>query len=202
MASRLDAIQRANAAFIEEMYGRFRADPGSVPEDWAVFFAGFELAHPPEGAGPARRAGSSAWSSTTASSGTSRPGSTRWASARPARRCSSRRRFGFGEADLDARGGLGALPAAAGAARCGELLAALRRTYCDTIGVEYMRLADEERRAWLQERMEAVENHPPAGAGRARAASCGSCSRPTASRSSCTRATRGRSASRSRARRR
>src|SRR5512143_2057105 len=46
MASRLDAIQRANADYVDEMYRRFRNDPGSVPEDWAIFFAGFELAGP------------------------------------------------------------------------------------------------------------------------------------------------------------
>ena len=51
MASRLDAIQRASASYIEELYARYRDDPASVPEDWAVFFAGFELAHPPEGEG-------------------------------------------------------------------------------------------------------------------------------------------------------
>lgn len=160
MASRLDAIQRANAAFIDEMYGRFRADPGSVPEDWAVFFAGFELAQPPAGAG--RPAGEvfglvqhhrvfghlAAWLDPL--------------SGRPA--CPpllDPATFGFGEADLGREVDWAPFrPGRRGPLR--ELLAALRRTYCDTIGVEYMRLVEEERLAWLQERMEAVENHPPA----------------------------------------
>src|SRR2546422_5285874 len=44
MPSRLDFIQRANATYIEGLYARYREDPGSVPEDWAIFFAGFDLA--------------------------------------------------------------------------------------------------------------------------------------------------------------
>ena len=35
-----------------------------------------------------------------------------------------------------------------------EILEVLRDTYCGTIGVEYMYIADRERKAWLQERME------------------------------------------------
>src|SRR5205807_9086209 len=39
-----DSILHASAEYIEEQYRRFRADPASVPGDWAAFFAGFELA--------------------------------------------------------------------------------------------------------------------------------------------------------------
>ncbi|MGH7731569.1 MAG: 2-oxoglutarate dehydrogenase E1 subunit family protein, partial [Candidatus Eiseniibacteriota bacterium] len=44
MSSRLDFVQRANAFYIEEQYARYLRDPRSVPEEWALFFAGFELA--------------------------------------------------------------------------------------------------------------------------------------------------------------
>jgi 2-oxoglutarate dehydrogenase E1 component len=166
MASRLDGIQRANAGLIEELYERFRADPGSVPEDWAIFFSGFELAHPPAGAGPSeggvfglvqhhRVFGHlAAWldplgerpacppllePATFGLDGDELGREVDWAPFRPGRRGPVR-----------------------------DLVAALRRTYCDTIGVEYMRIGDEERRAWLQERMEAVENHPRPGPGERR----------------------------------
>src|SRR5438552_5950464 len=43
MNDRLDFIQRANASYLEEMYARFRSDPASVPEEWALFFAGFDF---------------------------------------------------------------------------------------------------------------------------------------------------------------
>src|SRR5262249_46059003 len=41
-----------------------------------------------------------------------------------------------------------------------ELLAALRETYCRTIGVEYMHIQDSRIRWWLQERMEPRRNQP------------------------------------------
>src|SRR5207253_2080448 len=41
-----------------------------------------------------------------------------------------------------------------------ELLAALRETYCRTIGVEYMHIQDTRIRRWLQERMEPRRNQP------------------------------------------
>ena len=39
-----------------------------------------------------------------------------------------------------------------------EILDVLRDTYCGTIGVEYMYIADPERKEWLQDRMEAARN--------------------------------------------
>src|SRR5262245_3108135 len=44
MPRRLDFIQRQNAAYIEEQYARYLRDPNSVAEEWALFFAGFDLA--------------------------------------------------------------------------------------------------------------------------------------------------------------
>ena len=42
-----------------------------------------------------------------------------------------------------------------------EILEILRDTYCSTIGVEYMFIADRERKAWLQVRMESCRNRTP-----------------------------------------
>src|SRR5574341_177529 len=44
MPTRLDSIQRANLAYVEEMYARYARDPAAVPEEWALFFAGFDFA--------------------------------------------------------------------------------------------------------------------------------------------------------------
>ncbi len=41
-----------------------------------------------------------------------------------------------------------------------EILEVLRETYCGTIGVEYMYIADPERKDWLQNRMESTRNYP------------------------------------------
>jgi len=42
-----------------------------------------------------------------------------------------------------------------------ESLETLRETYCGTVGVEYMYIADPERKEWLQERMEQARNRLP-----------------------------------------
>jgi multifunctional 2-oxoglutarate metabolism enzyme len=42
-----------------------------------------------------------------------------------------------------------------------EILEVLRDTYCGTIGVEYMYIADPVRKEWLQERMESARNRLP-----------------------------------------
>ena len=41
-----------------------------------------------------------------------------------------------------------------------DLIAALRETYCGTLGVEYTGIRDPEQRLWLQERMEPRHNRP------------------------------------------
>jgi 2-oxoglutarate decarboxylase len=62
--------------------------------------------------------------------------------------------------DLDrafVTGGLGGLPR--GTLR--EILAVLRQTYCQKIGVEYRHIQDPEEKAWIQERMEPADNRAP-----------------------------------------
>ena len=39
-----------------------------------------------------------------------------------------------------------------------EILALLRKTYCSTIGVEFMHIQDPAQKAWIQERIEAIGN--------------------------------------------
>jgi len=40
-------LSRANASYVEAMYQRYQADPATVPDDWALFFAGFDYAASP-----------------------------------------------------------------------------------------------------------------------------------------------------------
>jgi len=41
-----------------------------------------------------------------------------------------------------------------------EILFALNRTYCETIGVEYMHINETEEKRWIQQRLESVQSHP------------------------------------------
>ena len=39
-----------------------------------------------------------------------------------------------------------------------EIMDALKKTYCGTIGVEFMHIQDPDQKAWIQERIEKIEN--------------------------------------------
>jgi 2-oxoglutarate dehydrogenase E1 component len=41
-----------------------------------------------------------------------------------------------------------------------EILFALNRTYCETVGAEYMHITDTPEKRWLQQRLESVQSHP------------------------------------------
>ena len=160
MHPRLESIQRSNLAYIEEMYARYRRDPAAVPEDWALFFAGFELAESKPGMAP----------------GAGQPASEVFGLVQhfrlfghlsahidplgePPEQSLDLARFGFRESDLD-REVTGAPIEGGFKGTLRELIAALRQTYCGSIGVEYMAIADLERRKWLQEQMEPSRNRP------------------------------------------
>ena len=63
------------------------------------------------------------------------------------------RSYGFGEADMDRRIFLDrVLGLEFGTLR--EILAILRRTYCQTLGVEFMHISNPAQKGWMQERIE------------------------------------------------
>ncbi len=162
--TRASFANRWNLAGIEDLYERWRRDPVSVDESWQAFFAGFELA-----------AGRAA---TVVDSG-SQTAIVRLIDAyrelghflarldplgepkatHPLLELSE---FGLNEADLDRSFDTSyflGLPRAT----LRQLLAALRQTYCGTIGVEYMHVQDTRIRRWLQERIEPNHNRPNYG---------------------------------------
>jgi 2-oxoglutarate dehydrogenase E1 component len=158
---------RWNLGAIESAYEQWRRDPASVDPSWRTFFEGFELG--------AARPGREAAPSVDGKTGTpaaivrlidayrdlghllarldplSEP-----PAAHPMLELSE---FGLGPEDLDRTYDTSffmGLPRAT----LRELLAALRETYCRTIGVEYMYIQDTRIRRWLQERMEPRRNQP------------------------------------------
>jgi len=63
------------------------------------------------------------------------------------------RSYGFGDADMDRKIFLdGVLGLEFGTLQ--EILAILRRTYCQTLGVEFMHISDPAQKSWMQERIE------------------------------------------------
>jgi 2-oxoglutarate dehydrogenase E1 component len=150
---------RWNTGALETAYERWRTDPRSVDESWRLFFEGFELGRGADGR------------QTRVQTDIVRlidgyrdlghflahldPLSER-KSSYPLLELSE---FGLSAADLDRPFDTHHfLGLSQGTLR--ELLAALRETYCRTIGVEYMHIQDTRIRHWLQERMEPRRNQP------------------------------------------
>src|SRR5690606_31957258 len=61
--------------------------------------------------------------------------------------------FGFTEADLDRKIFIDNVLGME-FATVREMVSVLQRTYCSTVGVEFMHISDPEQKAWLQERIE------------------------------------------------
>src|SRR5262249_7135355 len=153
---------RWNLDAVEDMYRRWQRDPASVDESWRTFFEGFEL-------GLARPAA-------PAAENRGQTGIVRVVDGyrelghfladldplnppRPSYPLLELSEFGLSESDLDQVFDTSVfLGLASGTLR--ELLAALRETYCRTIGVEYMHIQDLRIRRWLAERMEPRRNRP------------------------------------------
>jgi 2-oxoglutarate dehydrogenase E1 component len=153
---------RWNLAVLEPAYERWRRDPNSVDPEWRLFLEGFELgAAGSTGEGLQGRLQTDivrlidAYRDLGHFQAHLDPLSDQ-KSTYPLLNLSE---FGLSDADLDrafdthhflgmSRGTLA------------ELLAALRETYCRTIGVEYMHIQDTRIRHWLQEKMEPRRNQP------------------------------------------
>ncbi|HUG38761.1 MAG TPA: 2-oxoglutarate dehydrogenase E1 component, partial [Candidatus Limnocylindrales bacterium] len=158
----LDVIARASPDYLESLYQQYRRDPGSVPEPWALVFAGFEWSGPP----PTRaREPGGAPPETADLVHSYRELGHLVADLDPLKRAPRSHpllalsEFGFTEADLGRT--VDATPFK-GLERTtlSELVTALQETYCGPLGVEYMHIADKAPRAWLQERMEPARNRP------------------------------------------
>jgi 2-oxoglutarate dehydrogenase E1 component len=177
----LDHVSRANADYVEEQYRRYKADPSSVDQSWALFFAGFEMGLDGHGAGgngaaPKVVAGRPAMVRSTAAGRAVEPVVGVFGlvhayrelghlvahlnplgdppSGHPSLEPSE---FGFTPADMER-----VIECAdfrgCSTASLRELLDRLKATYCRTLGVEYWHIQEREQRLWLVERMEPSSN--------------------------------------------
>jgi 2-oxoglutarate dehydrogenase E1 component len=67
--------------------------------------------------------------------------------------------YGFGENDWDRPILIFGAMGLGESATLRQIWDRLRKTYCGTIGVEYMHISDPDQKAWIQERIEHIENH-------------------------------------------
>ena len=66
--------------------------------------------------------------------------------------------YGFSEADWDRPILIFGIARPRRAATLRQIMDRLRKTYCGKIGVEYMHISDPDQKAWIQERIEHIEN--------------------------------------------
>lgn len=172
-----DFINRANAEYIDRMHEQYRRDPRSVPEQWQVFFAGFDLGLTRAGEPPNQTPllqsvdAPDAGDEFPLSMGifdlvhTFREVGHFCAKLdplghdRPDHALLHIANFGMAQADLDRQVGRGSfLGKTDGSLR--DLIEKLRTTYCSTIGVEFTNISDKALRDWLAARIEPSLNRP------------------------------------------
>ncbi|MCE9611664.1 MAG: 2-oxoglutarate dehydrogenase E1 component [Chthoniobacter sp.] len=161
---------RFNADLLDQNYANWRLDPASVDATWQAFFEGFELGsvRPQNGAVPAAkdapedplqpRVDGLVYAYRTL--GHTIANLDPLAHEIPQNPLLSLRELGFSEKDLE-------LPVSTkyflGGQRMKlrEMIAALQRIYCGTIGAEFMHIQNPRVRNWLRDK---IENRPPESA--------------------------------------
>src|SRR5258708_3011990 len=150
-------LQGANATYIDELYARYENDPASVhPECQEVFNS---LKDPPAAVGEGKQ-GTGDWSRAVMVMRAYRMGGHFHAKLDPLGLEPARdheeldpRTYGFTEADFDRKIFLDHV-LGLDYATLREIVAILDRTYCQTLGVEFMHISNGTQKAWIQERIE------------------------------------------------
>jgi 2-oxoglutarate dehydrogenase E1 component len=67
---------------------------------------------------------------------------------------------GFSEADFDTEFNVGSFAIGQDKMRLGDIFHALKKTYCGSIGAEYMHITSTEEKRWIQHQLESVQSTP------------------------------------------
>jgi len=177
-----------NAPFVEELYENYLDNPASVPDQWRDYFdklaqlPGFvarDVPHAPVIAAFAELAKDGGFRPVAPAAGGDskkqvsvlqmitayRTLGNRWAELDPLKRMPrpdiqelEPSFYGFSDADLNQTFNVGSFKALPENAKLGDILGALKETYCGSIGVEYMYMSQYAEKRWLQERLESIRS--------------------------------------------
>ncbi len=177
----------ANAPFVEELYEHYLADPASVAPEWRAQFdawqssgQGRDVAHTPviEAFAAAAKRGPLAPPTSVAADDEKqmkvlmfirahRTTGSHYSNLDPLRRMDKApvpelelSYYGLGEADLDTVFSMGSFANRRERRTLREIVEIVRRTYCDTVGLEYMYLSSMEEKRWLRDRYEGTQSTP------------------------------------------
>jgi len=156
-------LSNISAEWVESLYAAWQRDAGSVPQEWRVFFSGYDL-------GTEKDHGLLDETRALKHSGVQsliyrfRDMGHLLACTDPLSPCLSEHpqlvlsSFGLDETDLETT--FTTRRFMKKSATLAEILSTLRETYCHEIGVEFMHIQDPDERQWLIDRMEPCRNHP------------------------------------------
>jgi len=165
---------RANSDVIEAAYAQWLDNPDSVDPTWRAFFQGFTLGNTGAGSAPTVAAATAAgvkvidsykqaqiirYINAHRSHGHLEAHLDPLGEKPPPHPKLSLAHFGLDEEDLDESFTLTNFQGG-GQKKLRDIQRALKKTYCGTIGVEFMHVQDHDAREWLQARMESTENTP------------------------------------------
>ena len=177
----------ANAPFVEELYERYLADPGSVNGSWKALFdswqaegRGRDVAHSRIIAAFEERARNplAAYAPSAAPADEKalkvlqyirahRVLGSRDSQLDPLKRLERTpvpelelSFYGLGEADMDREFSPGSWQGARGPMKLRDIVAAAKKTYCGTIGIEYMYISSTQEKRWIQQKFEGSLSTP------------------------------------------
>ena len=169
-------LNAAHTSFFADLYDKYLKNPDSVEPSWRAFFQGYDFGSESHGFFNEEAAVSTSAISEMPESMQKefqvirlidgyRSRGHLFTETNPVR---ERRKysptldlenFGLTEADLNTVFSAGEI-IGIGAATLTDIVAHLKRIYCDAIGVEYMYIRNPERVAWIQDWLNVNDNHP------------------------------------------
>ncbi|HEX4782459.1 MAG TPA: 2-oxoglutarate dehydrogenase E1 component, partial [Usitatibacter sp.] len=180
----------SNAPYVEELYERYLADPASVDASWKAVFdawqkdnpakkdvphsgviAAFEnLTRHAQVAAGAASAGDEKQLKVLQYIRAHRVLGSRDSQLDPLKRLERTpvpelelSFYGLTEADMDREFSPGSWQGSKGSMKLRDIVAAVKKTYCGTIGVEYMYISSTEEKRWIQKRFEGTLSTPRHG---------------------------------------
>jgi 2-oxoglutarate dehydrogenase E1 component len=177
----------SNAPYVEELYERYLADPDSVDPTWRATFdawqkdkPGKDVPHSPviaafENLG--RSAGAAAAPAPAAADDKAlkvlqyirahRVLGSRYSQLDPLKRLERTpvpelelSYYGLTDADMDREFSPGSWQGANGPMKLRDIVAAVKKTYCGTIGIEYMYISSTHEKRWIQKKFEGTLSTP------------------------------------------
>jgi len=157
------AVNAWNAEYLETQYQQFKSDPASVPSDTAAFFQGFDLAAsrqptaPQAGVSPIQAAAEDLIGAYRAL-GHLIAHIDPFGRARPRPKALTVEQYGLSQADLDKPIHTTVLP---GSPTLRQVIDHLEKSYCGSIGVEFMHIPTDAEREWFRRRFEGDRRPKP-----------------------------------------